>query len=264
MVTHMLQFEKPGSGYRAVGLEWSGHLDEHSQQFLQNLTQKSERRWFSDFKKSMRSGHLALVFAVAFAFVFGFVSGAAKANFSYNYVQASYAFGEFEFARGDVSYDGVEVTAQFEVFPSIAIGINYLSIEGDDTETSIAGQNTFTYEGDGLETYLLYYSPVAAQIDFLLGARIDMREFVAQLQGSDPALQVQDDTNFLSTGLRYQFNGLELNGQWFYQLDAEDGEDRWSYSLGLVGGNPGQWQLGFSVDSDDAGGLMRAFLRHGF
>lgn len=197
-------------------------------------------------------------------FAFGSVSSAARANFTYNFVQASYVFGEFEFASGDVNYDGFEITAQFEVLPSFALGVNYLSIEGDDTETTISGQNTLTYEGDGIEAYVIYYSPVTATTDFLLGARIDMREFVAQAQGDTPIFQTDDDTNFLSTGLRYQFSGLELHGEWFYQLDAEDDEDPWTYKLGLLSGNPGQWQLGFSVRTDDFGNLMRASIRRGY
>lgn len=194
----------------------------------------------------------------------GLVSSMANAQFAYNYLQAAYVFGDFELANGDVGFNGFEITAQFELSPSFAVGVNYLSIDGDETVTSVTGENILEYEGDGLEAFVLYHTPVSAQADFLLGARIDMREFEARVQGDVPVFETDDDTNFLFTGLRYQLNGLELQGEWSYLLDADNGEDRWSYTLGVLSGNAGQFQLGFSLTPDNTGDVMRVFIRQAY
>ncbi|MFK7859287.1 MAG: hypothetical protein AB8B64_10710 [Granulosicoccus sp.] len=194
----------------------------------------------------------------------GLVSGSAQAKFQYSYVQAAYVFGEFDFGDADTDFKGYELTAQLQLSPSIVAGVNYLSLDGDDTENTLTGINTLEYEGDGVDAYILYYSPLTIQTDFILGARLDMKEFEARVQGMAPTFQTNDDTRFLFTGLRHQLQGLELEGLWSYQLDTEDNEDKWSYSLGIVSGVPGQLQLGFSISPDDAGDVMSVFVRQSY
>lgn len=194
----------------------------------------------------------------------GLASASAQANFQYNYIQAAYVLGEFDINDADVSYSGYELTAQFELSTSIVAGVNYLSLEGEDTESIATGINTLEYEGDGIDAYILYYSPVTVQTDLLLGGRIDMKEFDARVQGAAPVLQTDDDTKFLFAGLRHQLQGLELQGQWSYELDTEDDEDKWSYTLGLVSSGSDQLQLGFSISPDNAGDVMRVFVRQSY
>jgi len=191
-------------------------------------------------------------------------SGFAHANLQYTYFQAAYVFGEFEFDNADVDFKGYELTAQLELSPSIAIGVNYLSLEGDDTESTPTGTNSLEFEGDGIDAYILYYSPLTVQTDLILGARYDMKEIEAGVQGDAPALQSDDDTRFLFAGLRHQLQGLELQGEWSYELDAEDNADKWSYTLGVLSGVPGQLQLGFSLSPDSTGDVMKVFLRQSY
>lgn len=194
----------------------------------------------------------------------GLASGFAKGNFQYSYIQAAYVFGEFDFDNADVSYKGYELTAQFELSPSIVAGVNYLSLEGNETESISTGVNTLEYEGDGINAYVLYYSPMTLRTHLLLGANLDMREFEARGQDVAPTLQTDEDTKFLFAGLRHQLQGLELQGQWSYNLDAEDDEDTWSYSLGVLSGEPGQFQLGFSVSPETTGDVMSVFVRQSY
>ncbi|MFK7997587.1 MAG: hypothetical protein AB8B87_25905, partial [Granulosicoccus sp.] len=63
---------------------------------------------------------------------------------------------------------------------------------------------------------------------------------------------------------RHQLQGLEVFGQWSHQLDTEDNEDRWSYTLGLLSGNPGELQLGFSISPDNDGDVMSVFVRQSY
>lgn len=191
-------------------------------------------------------------------------AGVVHADLKYSYLQAAYVFGELEFADADVDIKGYELTAQFELSPSIAVGLNYLSLEGDDTETTATGVNTLESKANGIDAYVLYYSPVGLQTDFLLGVRLDMKDVEARVQGNAPTLQSDDDKKFLFTGLRHHLRGLELNGQWSYQWDTDDGDDRWTYTLGLVSGIPGQLQLGFSVSPDSAGDVMKVFVRQSY
>lgn len=201
---------------------------------------------------------------VAVLLLAGFSSGVSYANFQYNYIQAAYVFGEFDFGNADVGYKGYEVAVQFEVSSSIVAGVNYLSLDGEDTESSVTGLNSLNFEGEGFDVYLFYYSPVTDFTNIIFGASYDMTEFEAQLANAPPALQTNDDTKYLFAGVRHQLQGLEVFGQWSHQLDTEDNEDRWSYTLGLLSGNPGELQLGFSISPDNDGDVMSVFVRQSY
>ncbi|MFK8080704.1 MAG: hypothetical protein AB8B97_10495 [Granulosicoccus sp.] len=216
----------------------------------------------SIFKRSLRKQRVKRIcYSIVIATLTAVASGFAKADFPYKYVQADYVFGEFDFGDADVSFTGYQLTAQFEISPSIVFGVNYLSLDGDEMQSTLTGMNTLEYEGDGMDVYLFYYSPLSIQTDLLLGARRDMKEFEARVVGEAPAFQTDDDTDYLFAGLRYQLQGLELQGEWSYELDTEDNEDRWSYTLGVVSGIPGQLQLGFTLSPDNRGDVMSVFVR---
>ncbi|MFK7890243.1 MAG: outer membrane beta-barrel protein [Granulosicoccus sp.] len=200
-------------------------------------------------------------------FAMGFAGPAAAqqgGGFYYKYVQAAYIFGEYDFADVDVDVKGYELTAQFEMTPSLILGISYSSLEGDDTVTNAGGSQTLTFDGSGPDVYAFYHSPLGAQTEFLIGARVDMSQFEGAVRGQEPSIEQSEDENLLFAGLRYRLNALEFEAQWDYNLDAENNEDEWSYTLGLVSGVPGSLQLGFKIAPDDRGDLMGVFLRQAY
>ena len=188
----------------------------------------------------------------------------AQASFQYTYFEAAYAFGELEFANSEVVVKGYELIAQFEVSPSIVLGVKYSSLDGDDAVIAADGVSTLVYEGSGPEAYTFFHSPLSAQTDFLLGAGIDMIEYEAFVQGGAPAVQKKDDTKSVFTGFRHKLNGLELQAIGSYNLDAEDNEDEWTYTLGLVSGEPTGLQLGFQITRKTEGDLMSVSVRQSY
>lgn len=192
------------------------------------------------------------------------IAGNAQASFQYNYLEAVYLFGEYEFANSDVDITGYEITAQFDLSPSFALGVSYTSLEGDDVVTSIDGVNSLSFDSSGPDVYALYHSPVGEQTDFILGASIDMRDIEAAVQGQTPSLSKDEDTKYLFTGLRHRLSTLELNAQWSYNLDAEENEDEWSYTLGVLCGQPGTLQLGFQITPDNDGDILGVSIRQAY
>lgn len=196
------------------------------------------------------------------AVVLAFIPTHAQASFQYTYVEAAYVFGELEFANSEVDLEGYELTAQFEVSPSIVLGMKYSSLDGDDAVVTAEGVSTLEFEGSGPEAYALFHSPFGPRTDFLLGASIDMTEYEAVVRSGAPVTQKNDDTKSIITGFRHDLNGLELQAQWSYNLDAEDDEDEWSYTLGLLSGAPTGLQLGFRIIQKTEGDLMSVSVRH--
>lgn len=188
----------------------------------------------------------------------------AQTEFQYTYVEAAYVFGEFEFDNAEVDIKGYELTAQFQLSPSFVLGVRYSSLKGDDTVTTLTGVNTLEYDGSGPEAYTFYHSPIGVQTDFLLGAGIDLSDFEAVLQGEAPLAQKDEDTKLLFTGFRHRLNGLELHAQWSYNLDAEDDENEWSYTLGMLCGQPTGLQLGVQIKPDDKGDLIGISIRQSY
>lgn len=188
----------------------------------------------------------------------------AQANFQYNYVEAAYIFGEFEFADAEVDVTGYQLTAQFDLSPNFVLGVRYSSLDGEDRITTVSGVSTLEYNGSGPNVYTLYHSPVGAQTDFLLGVGFDMSDFEATMQGDAPLAKQDEDTKLLFTGFRHRFSGLELHAQWSYNLDAEDDESEWSYTLGLLSGQPTGLQLGVQITPDDQGDLLGISIRQSY
>ena len=210
----------------------------------------------------VRSCHQRLRYSVLpVSMCLAMLTTGAQANFQYTFIEATYLFGEFEFANSEVDITGYELTAQFDLSTSFAVGINYSSLEGDDVVTTINGVDTLTFDGSGPEAYVLYHSPVGVQTDFILGGLIDMSDFEAAVQGEPPAIVQDEDTNFLFTGLRHRMSGIEFNAEWMFNLDAEDGEDEWAYTLGVLCGQPGGLQVGFQITPDDQGDVIGLSIR---
>lgn len=185
----------------------------------------------------------------------------AQANFQYTYVEAAYVFGELEFDNSEVDPKGYELIAQFEVSPSVVLGVKYLSLSGDDAVITANGVSTLEYDGSGPEAYTFFHSPIGEQTDFLLGAGIDMTEYEAFVQGGASVTQKNDNAKLLFTGFRHNLNGLELQARWSYNLDAEDDEDEWNYTLGMLSGEPTGLQLGFQITRKTEGDLMSISVR---
>ena len=188
----------------------------------------------------------------------------AQTPFKYTYVEAAYMIGDFELAADDVDIKGYKLTAQFVLSPSFVVGVDYASIEGEDTLTSPAGVQTISVDSSGPNAYFLYHTPMGLQTDFLLGARRNMSDFNASVVGEAPFVSQSEDVNFLFTGLRHWLNGIELRAEWFYNLDAADNEDEWSYTLGLLSGPPTGLQLGFEITPDSDGDLMGISIRQSY
>ncbi|MBX2881782.1 MAG: hypothetical protein KTR32_17680 [Granulosicoccus sp.] len=202
---------------------------------------------------------LGLIFSLTFS-----LTASAQSAFKYNYVEVAYLIGEFEFVDSEVDTKGYEITAQFELSPSFVLGGSYRSLEGDESELTTAGPRTLNFDASGPSVYSYYHSPVGVQSDFILGALLDMSELEAGVQGEALTLNQNDDTSILFTGLRHRLSGLEIRAQWFYNLDAEDNEDQWSYKIDVLSGEPTGLQLGFQITPDNEGDVLGVSIRQSY
>ena len=192
------------------------------------------------------------------------VSVPAHSEFRYTFFEASYVFGEFESGDSDVDFEGYELIGQYSLSPSFAIGISYSSVDGDDTVTTINGQQDLRFKADGFEAFGFFHTALGSQTDVIFGARIDMSDIEATLQGDSLSASRNDDVNSLFAGFRQGFSGLEFEILWSYNLDAEDDEDEWNYTLGILSGDPTGLQLGFLFAPDDTGDLMGVSIRQSY
>ena len=188
----------------------------------------------------------------------------AQSEFRYTYIEAQYLRGEFEFPDSELDIDGYSLTAQFDLSSSFTVGVTYISLEGDETSAATANTRSLNFKGSGPEVFAFYHTPVGHNTDFIFGARREMSDFEATIPEDSIDISQDEDVDSLLTGLRMSFSGLELQAQWFYNLDAEDNEDEWNYTLGLLSGDPSGLQLGIQFTPDDTGDLFGISVRQSY
>ena len=194
----------------------------------------------------------------------GCISASAHSEFQYAFIEGTYIIGELEFSDSELDIDGYELTGQFNVSPNYVVGISYTSLEGDDTITTATGQQSFSYKAEVPELYAFFHQPLAVQADYLFGARIEFSDIEATVPDDSSITSEDESIKHLFAGLRYRVYGLELNGEASYNLDAEGDEDEWSYTVGLLSGEPTGLQLGVEYTPDDDVDLMGVSIRQSF
>jgi len=208
--------------------------------------------------------HLPINAAILAIAIPAFSNSHAQSVFRYTFIEAAYLRGEYAFPDSELDIDGYSITAQFDYSASFAFGVTYTSLEGDDSIASTAGTRTLDFKGSGPDVFAFYHAPVGPNTDFIFGAQREMSDRLATVVEDDIDFSRNEDVDSLLAGLRLKFSGLELQSKWFYNLDAEDDEDEWSYTVGLLSGDPAGLQLGIQFRPDDTGDLFGISVRQSY
>lgn len=178
--------------------------------------------------------------------VFALFSTQLFAEFSYDYLSASYVDREEDIGFGfDAEADGYQIELSKDLGGNVVITARYVDLEYDDFSGTVGGLDTATMNVETDKYFLRIggYAPLTHTLDFVLGMSAGSESLSGDVEIDGSTVVIDDiDSEFWGAliGLRYLIlKQLELNGSigydQFFHSDIRNlaGEGGFSFGAGL-------------------------------
>ena len=155
-------------------------------------------------------------------------------EFSYNYIQASYASIDIDVLGTNVSGNGVSISGSFDLSENLAFDAEYSSTSYD-----------FGIDSTGLDFGVTFHTPIAPKADFTAGLGFVKSEVTA------PGFSDDDTASFLDVGIRNKINDtMEVEAGLSIIDIGSDSSTSLDLTLGVDINKKLQFGIGFSTGDD--------------